>query len=153
MPELKQKIPNIKVLFAGKGLTYESNKKLAKQTGVYDYFHFLGFRSDVEALIAISDVGISLSKREGLPMNVLEEMYMFLPIVTTKIRGHKDILNNSNAGFLFENENCNEFIEYINELNKNSTLRIQMGKNAHNRSLEFTIDKSVMAMEKIINKS
>lgn len=52
---------------------------------------FAGHRNDMPALFAISDIVVSASKREGLPVNIIEAAMSGLPIVMTNCRGASDI--------------------------------------------------------------
>lgn len=54
--------------------------------------HFLGYRDDVPQLMMTSDVAVSASKQEGLPVNVMEAIYLGLPVVLTDCRGNRDLV-------------------------------------------------------------
>lgn len=60
---------------------------------IKDHVHFLGKRSDIVELLNISDVALSASKREGLPVNLIEATIAGVPIVATGCRGNRDIIN------------------------------------------------------------
>lgn len=143
LPSLKKRIPEIEIIFAGKGNLFEQSKEYAKRKGIGENVHFMGFRSDIDNLIVISDIGVSVSKREGLPINILEEMYMGLPVIASNIRGHKDIVEGQNVGFLFYLDNMNSFIDCIDRLYKNVEIRREMGLKAQERAFEFSIEKSL----------
>ena len=66
-------------------------QKIAKRFGISDHIHFLGFRDDVVKLLQISDVAVSASKREGLPVNLVEAAFLGIPIVATDCRGNRDV--------------------------------------------------------------
>lgn len=149
---LIKEIPHLKVLFAGKGTKLEEIQKMSNALGFSEIINFLGFRNDISNLIIISDLGISVSKREGLPMSILEEMYLNKPIVASDIRGHRDIIGNSIAGYLFKLNEHNSFVTYILKIFFNKELRLEMGKNAYSRSLDFSIDQSLNSMKIIFDK-
>ena len=68
--------------------------------GLENNISFLGFRTDINELINISDVGILLSYREGLPRNIMELMANGKKVIATDIRGNRDLVCNSNVGTL-----------------------------------------------------
>lgn len=64
---------------------------------------YLGKRSDVDKLIAFSDVSILPTYyREGVPRFLLESMAMGKPIITTRMPGCKDLVENGANGELIE---------------------------------------------------
>ena len=82
-------------------------KKLGKN------IHFLGYRSDIPQLMNISNVAVSSSLREGLPVNVIEAFACKLPVVATDCRGMKDLIKNGKNGFLILNNNVDDFTNKI----------------------------------------
>lgn len=68
----------IKVLLPGNDSNNRKYQKLAKKIGVDNQVLFLGFRNDIQNLIQISDLAVSTSKQEGLPVNIIEDMFMRL---------------------------------------------------------------------------
>lgn len=100
--ELKAKIPNVKILLAGRGIKLDKIKQAIKNNNIEDCVQLLGFRKDIPDLLNISDVLISPSKQEGLPINIVEGMAAGVPIVASNIRGHKDLVRNNVNGYLFD---------------------------------------------------
>ena len=62
----------------------------------------LGHRDDVRELLAITDVFVLPSYREGAPRTVLEAMAMGLPVVTTDVPGCRDAVEDGVNGFLVQ---------------------------------------------------
>ena len=58
------------------------------------------YREDVNKLINISDIGILLSYREGLPRNIMEFMACGRKVIATDIRGCRDLVCNDSIGAL-----------------------------------------------------
>lgn len=152
MPKLIKEIPNIKLIFAGKGVLLDKMKEKAKSIGVKKHVDFLGFRTDVELLASISDIGISSSKHEGLGLGLAEQMLCSVPIVASLDRGHKEMIINEYNGYLFEQENSEEYINYILKIYKDLNLRKEFGKNAFIKAQEFLIENSLASMVEIYKK-
>ena len=148
-PALKKNIPDLKIILAGRGELLEKSKELSKKLGVVGVIDFLGFRNDVEKLMAIADIGISTSKQEGLGLNLAEEMLTGLPIVATQDRGHRELVINGYNGFLFEQNNKKEFIEKISLLAKENELRESFGQQSIELAQKFTLPNAIEAMAKI----
>jgi glycosyltransferase EpsD len=124
---LKNKIPNIKLLLVGEGSLKEKYKEDVKNLGLEKNINFLGYISDVPNLLMIADVLISASRREGLPVSVMEAMATGLPIVCSSVRGNSDLIENGKGGYLIDPENVEGFSDAIKRLLEDKYLCEQMG--------------------------
>jgi glycosyltransferase EpsD len=152
LPKLIEKCPNIVMVFAGKGVLLESMKSLAKKLNIERNIRFLGFRNDVQDLAAIADIGISSSKHEGLGLGLAEEMLCGVPIVATKDKGHREMVVHGKNGFLFEQENSSEFVEFISKIYHNPELHQVLAAHAKEKAKEFLIENSLKSMANIYEK-
>lgn len=152
LPQLSNKIPNIKVLFAGRGRLMEQIKNHAQVIRMEKYIDFLGFRKDIGQLISLSDIGISASKQEGLGLNLAEEMYSGIPVVVSEDRGHKELVINGENGFLFPQMSQENFIHHVTKMAQNKELREKMGEIAKLRMKKFSLDNSLREMGNIYQK-
>ena len=108
MELLKDRYPNIKAISVGEGHKFEELQQEINNRGLKNNFKLLGFRTDVNELINISDIGVLLSYREGLPRNLMELMANGKKIIATDIRGCRDIVFNDNIGVLVNVGDFNE---------------------------------------------
>ena len=152
VPQLISHIPNLKIIFAGRGILMNKMIEYSYKLGVTEYVDFLGFRDDIPDLIALSDLGISASRQEGLPLNLIEEMLGGLPVVATKDRGHSEIIAHEQNGFIFEQNDRESFVEKISWLYTHTFERLQMGEKAHFSAQKFAIENSIKAMEVIFHE-
>ncbi len=88
----EEKRKKIKVLLPGKDSKDGQYQQIAKQLELDEQVFFLGFRNDIQKLMQISNLAISTSKQEGLPVNIIEAMFMRLPIIATDCRGNRDLI-------------------------------------------------------------
>lgn len=100
MEILIDKYPNIKVLCIGDGGLRENLKQKITTKNLQNNIFMLGYRCDVNKLINISNIGIMLSHREGLPRNIMEFMACGRKMIATSIRGCRDLICNDNVGTL-----------------------------------------------------
>lgn len=116
---IKDDCPNIKVLFVGEGSILLELLTEARDRGIKDNLNFLGFRTDINELINVSDIGVLLSYREGLPRNIMELMANGKKVIATDIRGCRDLVCNSNVGKLVAvndyEATAKGIMEYYNE--------------------------------------
>ena len=147
--ELKRQIPNLKVIMPGRGVQLKEMKILAVNLEVDDIIWFPGYRKDINLLCAISDLYVTTSRQEGLPISVIEAMASGLPIVASRIRGQTDAVAPERNGELYQLENNTEFVEKIVALYKNPELRAEMRKNNIEDSRKYSVDIEVMKMAEI----
>jgi glycosyltransferase involved in cell wall biosynthesis len=70
--------------------------------GLAGRVHLLAPGTPVEDVLVASDVYTLPSHREGLPRSILEAMAMGLPVVTTNIRGSREVVTHGATGTLVE---------------------------------------------------
>jgi glycosyltransferase involved in cell wall biosynthesis len=87
------------LLLAGVGPLEAETRALAEQLGVARRVRFLGYRHDIPTLIKAADALVLPSEREGLPRAVLEALAMGTPVVSTRIRGVAELLEDG-RGFM-----------------------------------------------------
>lgn len=98
MKDLIIKYPNIHLLLVGPD---EFNGRYQDQAkDVLSNVHFLGYRKDIPKLLRITDISVSSSLREGLPVNILEAMASGVPIVATNARGVRDLVKDGKNGYV-----------------------------------------------------
>lgn len=145
----EQGYENIKVLLPGKDSNNGAYEIMAKNLEIEQQIKFLGYRTDIPKLIKISNLAVATSKREGLPINMVEAMYCELPCIATINRGHKELIESGKNGFLVEINNVNQLASNILELYKSKELRIEFTKNAKEKAEVFILYNVKNEMEKI----
>ena len=95
MKELVKENSKIHLLIVGKGELENYYKGKIQEYNLEQNIHMLGYRNDIPKLMKISDVLLSLSYREGLPVNVIEGMISGLEIIATDCRGNRDLIENT----------------------------------------------------------
>ena len=109
---------NFHLLLPGNDSMNGKCQKLTNELNLNSQIHFLGFRDDISKLLKISDLAVSSSKQEGLPVNVMEAIYCGLPIVATDCRGNKDLVTNKKNGYIIPLNDSKEFCKRIIEFSK-----------------------------------
>jgi len=75
-------------------------KDLIHQLGLEGKFFFLGFRSDIPAILKGLDVFVLSSTDEGLSIATIEAMAAGRPVVVTRSGGPEEIVQDGKTGFL-----------------------------------------------------
>lgn len=135
---LKNEIPNLKLLLPGQPILIDKYKELAVKSRIDRNIEFLGYRRDMDELIALADVAVSSSKQEGLPVNLLEAMACGKPVVATNVRGNADLVKGN--GYLCSLNDFKDMADKIYTLYKNNDVLYTMGIEGRRLVQSFTID-------------
>ncbi|MGI8384809.1 glycosyltransferase family 4 protein [Robertmurraya sp. P23] len=151
----KESIPKTKLLLAGEGVLLKECKKFAKLLGVEHMVEFLGFRKDIESLLKISDIVVASSKREGLPVNIMEAMACGLPIIAVQNRGHCELIKQNRNGWIVSDEPV-KMAERMIQLAKSQELQKEMGEQSRKIildtfSLNRVLEEKRVLYVKVIN--
>ncbi|MEG1003850.1 MAG: glycosyltransferase family 4 protein [Clostridium sp.] len=141
MELIKDKYKNIKVICVGDGENYNDLKREIEVRDLTGQIKLLGYREDINDLINISDIGILLSYREGLPRNIMELMACGKRVIATNIRGCRDIVNNKEIGYLVQPGDYKGTSDYIVKLYKEKRLNEELnGKIIENCRTNYNIE-------------
>lgn len=146
---LKDKIPNIKLLLAGSGTLENEYKEQVKQLGVGNNIEFLGYRGDIPNLLMLSDIAVASSRREGLPVNVMEAMATGLPLVVTNVRGHRDLVDDGENGYVIGVNDIEGFVKSIEKLHKDNELRHKLGRRGLELVQKYSLESVLKEMKSI----
>lgn len=147
--ELQSSVPSIKLLFCGTGHLADKYKKMVSDVGLEDRIEFLGYRTDVETLLALSDVAVSSSKREGLGISLIEAMAVGLPLVASRNRGHIDVIEHGVNGYLYEIDDAASFRERVTVLYKDSKLANKIGKSNVSEAPKYEVRVALDSVQRI----
>lgn len=125
----REEYAHMHYLICGRGEQWKSLEESAKELGVADHVHFLGYRTDAPELYKASDLFLFMSFREGLPVALMEAMSAGMPIICTKIRGNTDLIQDGGNGIFTEN-NPEALAEAILRMYRNPQQAAVLGENA-----------------------
>ena len=135
-------IPGVHYLICGIGPEEENLHRLAKDLGVGDRLHLLGFRRDIPKLLALADVYAFPSLQEGLPVALMEAMAAGKAVVCSNIRGNRDLIEPNFGGSVLEVTDANGFAQEIGRLLTTPSMAEKMGDYNRRRIQEF--DRTVV---------
>ncbi len=131
LADIQRKIERCKIVMVGDGEEMVACRKLARDLNVDKSVIFAGFQLDITDYLQLADVGVSPSVSEGLGLGIVEEMYASLPILASRVRGHRDLISHGENGLLFTLNDKDDFIKKLTYLYNNPSIRIIMGQTAH----------------------
>lgn len=140
----------IRILIVGRGSLQEALERQARSLGLADDTMFLGWRKDIETVLALTDVFVLTSIREGLPNVVLEAMAIGKPVVASAVGGTPEVVIDGVTGLLVPPRDLRGCADAIYRLLNNPTEAAMMGERGRTRALEmFTQAQMVRQTQEI----
>ncbi len=137
VPAVLEQYPDTLFVIAGEGEEEANLKQAARQLGsAGERIRFLGFESEVPALLSLFDVFALSSLWEGMPFAILEAMAAGRPQVVTDVDGCRELVREGDTGFLVPPEQPALLAEGICRLLGDVELRRRMGGAAQRRAEE-----------------
>lgn len=145
---VRSRFPAVKFIIAGPGRQRESLEALIRELDLGEVVRLLGARTDVPDLLGAFDVAVCSSDFEGSPLSVMEYMEAGLPVVSTRVGGVPDLIEDGVHGHLVPPRDPEALATAIERLLPDRAARQRMGKAARERRLaEFEIDVMVRRVE------
>ncbi len=91
-----------------------------------------GMVENVEEYLAASDLFVLSSYREGVSRSMLEAMSCKIPVISTNIRGSREIIQNKINGLLYTKSDTEELYKLIMNVKNDKMLKNQLISNAFN---------------------
>lgn len=135
MKRVVEKYHDAVLLLAGNGPEKENLENLIADLGLKQNVRMLGYCTYLEKYQRITDVLVACSKREGLPLNLVEAMLTCNPVVASFNRGHRELIQEEKSGYLVSS--VGEMAEKVCELLTNETLNGLMGENARRYAVNY----------------
>ena len=126
----KLKVKNFIYLICGRGVLKEYLERKIQEFHLTNKVKLLGYRSDVIEILKKADLFIFPSKREGLPVSVIEAMAAGLPVIASNVRGNRDLIEKEN---LFEPNECKN----INKFNCKNGLMLWRTMNLEKKLIQI----------------
>lgn len=106
-------IPDAHLCIAGEGPERGTLEALARDCGVADRVHLLGWRQDTGALLAACDVFLCSSRHEPLGNIVLEAWSAFRPVVAAAAQGPAELIEDGETGLLVPVESAEALADAV----------------------------------------
>ncbi|MFA5145950.1 MAG: glycosyltransferase [Candidatus Omnitrophota bacterium] len=145
-----EKIPNVYLLLIGDGPLKYKIESFAGELKIPARIKFLGNRRDIPQLLKMMDLFVLSSKREGLPIVLLEAMASGLPIVATDVDGNGELVLHEETGFVVPPADPKELSAAIlNLLTDRSKAKRMAARGKERVKNHFTFNSMVEKYEKI----
>jgi glycosyltransferase involved in cell wall biosynthesis len=145
----KQKEGQVKLLIIGEGDKRKYLENYVKKLNLRDKVIFTGYSENVEELMALMDIFVLTSLREGLPRVLVQAAAVGMPSVAFNVDGVSEIIKDNYNGFLVELGDLEQAENRIMRYMNNKELVLLHGRNGR----EFIEDKwSIKGMVDRIEK-
>jgi glycosyltransferase involved in cell wall biosynthesis len=148
LAEAMRAVPTAELWVVGERLCTDRGEDmdaLLDRAGLGPRLRRLGYRHDVAAILAASDVFVLPSYFEGLPMSVIEAMLTGLPVVASDIPGPREQIVPEVTGLLVPPRQAAPLAEALGRLARDPALRAAMGSAGRARALECYDEAKVLA--------
>lgn len=116
----------LRLLVVGDGELVDELQALAAELDVRDAVHFVGFRRDMPAVVAATDIALLTSDNEGTPVSLIEAAAGARPAVSTDVGGVRSVVSPA-GGRLSGRGDAPALAEALVELSADGPLRRRMG--------------------------
>jgi len=121
------------LIIVGDGELLEETRERARDLG--RRVRFLGWRSDLDLILAASDVAVLTSDNEGMPVTLIEASMAGVPCVTTDVGSAREVVDDGVTGFVARIDST-DIARVLEVLVVDETQRREMGRQAAQRARE-----------------
>ncbi len=140
IPEiLKKRQGTLRFVIVGDGELTDELQLLTKELGIpFRYknqgekpvngIEFTSWRTDVDVVLAGLDIVCLTSFNEGTPVSLIEAQAVGRPIVTTRVGGVEDVVQEEESGLICKSDDLDSFVHQLQRLVEDEMLREKMKK-------------------------
>ena len=149
LARLRQRLPHVVALIAGKGDALADLRALASELGIEAHVRFVGHVDPVSALWA-SDLSALPSSIEGFPYSVIESMMCAVPVIRTPAGGYREQIVHGEDGIIIPFGSHEGLASAISTLSVDRARLEAMGEAAHaSARLKFSLSAMASRTESI----
>lgn len=154
--QLQANHPDIKLTVVGDGPERKDFERRAGELGISDRVDFVGYQSQsqVRERLAGTDLFVLPSFAEGVPVVLMEAMAAGVPVVTTRIAGVAELVEDGVSGRLVPPGDKNSLAGAIDDLLNDADKRITYGRAGRTKvAAEFNIAKESAWLRRVMTSA
>lgn len=133
---------NVRLIICGDGPLRSDLESLVCELDLKDKVKMVGNVDNVQDYLAVSDIYLQASHREGLPLSVVEGMAAGLPVISTNVGGMKNVVDKN--GFLIADNDADGYYTAMLQLYEDSNLRASMGNASRMMTKPFSSESMAL---------
>jgi colanic acid/amylovoran biosynthesis glycosyltransferase len=153
--ELRRRDLDVTATIVGDGPAREELQSVARRRHVSEHVRFLGAvgQDDIRRHYAAADIFCLPSFAEGIPVVAIEAMAMELPVVTTRIMGIPELVDDGTEGLLTPPGRSGALIEALDRLVRAPDERRRMGRAARRKvERDYDVAHSAARMRAVLEQ-
>jgi len=119
--------PSATFLIVGDGELRPGLERAARDMGLEEHVRFLGWRRDLPAIYAATDVFLLTSRNEGTPVALIEAMASGCAVVSTDVGGVRDVIVDEKVGSVSPFGDVDSLAAHVSDLLRDRDRRVEMG--------------------------
>ncbi len=135
--QIHEDYPDAHLVIAGDGDLMHELVHLAAEFYISDHVHFLGWRDDVDNLMAAFDVFLMPSLWEGFGLVALEAMSKRRPVIASRVTALPEVVEHEQTGLLVPAKDSEALANAMRTLLEDRSLRVHMGMVAEDRIEQY----------------
>ncbi len=116
------------LVVVGDGELRRETEALARELGLSDRTHFVGFQRPIRDWYAAFDASLLTSANEGTPVVAIESLAAERPVVATRAGGTSTVVSEGRTGFLVPIGDIDGLASRLVQLARDPELRARLGK-------------------------
>jgi glycosyltransferase involved in cell wall biosynthesis len=145
-----QRHPRFRIVFIGDGAERATLERLTADLGLREHVVFAGLRHDAAELMQGFDVSILGSSEESFPNAIMESMAVAVPVVSTRVGGVSELVDDGVHGKLVPYGDVEAMAEAIVWMLDHPDERRRMGRAGRERiGIEFSTERMVAQTEAV----
>lgn len=123
---------HLQVIIVGDGPEKECLQQRTRELRLQNVFKFVGYVSNPYIYMKEFDLFVLPSLSEGLPVTLVEAMYLKIPVLTTDAQGNREIIRNGLNGIMVPPQDSRKLAKAIEMFFRNKELYTSKTQEAYN---------------------
>ncbi len=149
MHKVVETYPDALLVMAGNGPREAFLKDFIRKEGLENNVQMIGYVTNLQDYQHVVDVQVCCSKREGLPLNVVESMLSGNPVIASLNRGHRELIESGKTGYIVPVDDSDGMAKKVLLMLKDVKMREYIENNALEFAQKFTFISVKKELERI----